>query len=35
MNGITLKDFVIASVEKAMQEKPSTSRGADSKPRKK
>lgn len=35
MNGITLKDFVIASVEKAMQEKPSTSRGTDSKLRKK
>ena len=35
MNGMTLKDFVIAAVEKAMQEKPSTSRGADSKPRKK
>jgi hypothetical protein len=35
MNGMTLKDFVIASVEKAMQEKPSTSRGADSKARKK
>jgi hypothetical protein len=32
---MTLKDFVIASVEKAMQEKPSTARGADSKPRKK
>jgi hypothetical protein len=35
INAITLKDFVIASVEKAMQEKPSTSRGADSKQRKK
>jgi hypothetical protein len=35
ISGMTLKDFVIASVEKAMQEKPSTSRSADSKPRKK
>jgi hypothetical protein len=35
ISGMTLKDFVIASVEKAMQEKPSTGRGADSKPRKK
>jgi hypothetical protein len=31
MNGITLKDFVIASVERAMQEKPSMSLSAESK----
>jgi hypothetical protein len=35
MNGMTLKDFVIASVEKAMQEKATTTRGADSKQRRK
>jgi len=35
INGMTLKDFVVDSVEKAMQEKSSTSRGADSKARKK
>jgi hypothetical protein len=31
MSGVTLKDFVIASVEKAMQEKPSMSISAESK----
>jgi hypothetical protein len=35
MNGITLKDFVVKAVEKAMQEEPAVSLNADSKRRNK
>jgi hypothetical protein len=35
MNGITLKDFVIKAVEKAMQDEPPASAKLDSKRRKK
>ena len=35
LSGITLKDFVIRAVEKAMQDKPQASFNADSKRRKK